>query len=61
MCGQPVNVVPCETDIGNYIGTNICDRSITQRVCSFFFLNKSNADFLLLDSFHYIDCMIFIV
>ena len=27
-CGQPANIVQCETYFGNYIGTNICDTSI---------------------------------
>ena len=52
LCSQPVNVVPCETYLGDYIRTNICDRSITQSVCSFSQItNKIIADFLMLDSF----------
>ena len=35
LCFQPLNVVPRETYLGNYIGTNIYDRSITQSGCSF--------------------------
>ena len=51
LCSQPVNVVPCETYLGSYIGTYICDRSITQSICSYFFLNQLIADLSMLDSF----------
>ena len=32
LCGQPINVVTQETYLGNYIGVNIFDRSITQNI-----------------------------
>ena len=32
LCSQPVNVVPCDTYLGNYIGTIKCGRSITHSV-----------------------------
>ena len=52
LCGQPVNVVSCETYLYKYTGTKTCGLSITQSGCSFSQnTNQNIADISLLDSF----------
>ena len=52
LCGKEVLLVSHETYLGNFIGSDIFDRAITQSVCAF---NQSGnhliADFSMIDSF----------
>ena len=52
LCGKEVLLVSHETYLGNFIGSDIFDRAITQSVCAF---NQSSnhliADFSMIDSF----------
>ena len=52
LCGKEVLLVSRETYLGNFIGSDIFDRAITQSVCAF---NQSSnhliADFSMIDSF----------
>ena len=52
LCGKEVLLVSHETDLGNFIGSDIFHRAITQSVCAF---NQSSnhliADFSMIDSF----------
>ena len=53
LCNQPVNLVEHETYLGNYIVSDIFDRSISHTVHTFYL--KSNhviSDFRMLDSFN---------
>ena len=52
LCGKEVLLVPHETYLCNFIGSDIFDRAITQSVCAF--SRRSNhliADFSMIDSF----------
>ena len=52
LCGKEVLLVLHETYLGNFIGSDMFDRAITQSVCAF---NQSSnhliADFSMIDSF----------
>ena len=52
LCGKEVLLVSHETYLGNFIGSDILDRAITQSLCAF---NQSSnhliADFSMIDSF----------
>ena len=62
LCNQPVNLVEHETYLGNYIVSDIFDRSISHTVHTFY--PKSIhviSDFRMLDSFSFINCIQHIV
>ena len=59
LCGKEVLLVSHESYLGNFIGSDIFDRAITQSVCAF---NRSSnhliADFSMIDSFSLVNCIL---